>query len=106
LENEGDIELGLRLAASLRDFWIMSSRFLQAEGWTQRALARSATAPPRLRVKTLTTAGIILYYSSQQRRLQKQLLTEAIELARAVDDQSSLAWALIFMGVASVGQAG
>ena len=105
LENEGDIELGLRLVASLRDFWIMSSRFLQAEGWSQRALARSATVPPRLRIKALTTAGIILYYSSHQPALQKQLLKEAIELARVVDDRSNLAWALIFMGIASVGQA-
>jgi predicted ATPase/DNA-binding CsgD family transcriptional regulator len=102
---DGDLELGLRLLTALRDFLIMSGRFIQAEHWTQSALAQTSTLPPGLRVGALTTAGIVLYYSSQQRALQKQLLDEAVALAREVDDKLNLAWALIFLGVACVGQA-
>jgi tetratricopeptide (TPR) repeat protein len=101
---DGDVELGLRLVASLRDFWIMSSRFIQGENWTQCALSKAHAVDPHLRIRALTTAGIVLYYSSQQRALQKQLLEEAIDLARSTDDKLNMAWALIFLGVASVGQ--
>jgi predicted ATPase/DNA-binding CsgD family transcriptional regulator len=102
---DGDVELGLRLVAALRDFWLMSSRFMQAENWTQCALAKSKTLAPPLRIGALTTAGIVLYYSSQQRALQKRLLQDALELTRVADDQHNKAWALVFLGMASVGQA-
>lgn len=102
--DDGDVELGLRLVTALRDFWIMSSHFIQGENWTQRALAKSSGVSPHLRIGALTTAGIVLYYSSHERALQKQLLEEAIQLARAADDKRNLAWALAFLGVASVGQ--
>jgi tetratricopeptide (TPR) repeat protein len=77
---------------------------VQGENWTQRALSKSSAAPPELRVGALTTAGIILYYSSHERALQKRLLQEAVELARAIDDKLNLAWALLWLGIASVGQ--
>lgn len=102
--NDGDTELGLRLVTALRDFWMMSGRFMQAGYWTQRALSKASSAPPDLRVEVLTTAGIVLYYSSHERTLQKELLQEAITLARAADDRLNLAWALAFLGVASIGQ--
>jgi predicted ATPase/DNA-binding CsgD family transcriptional regulator len=104
LEENGDVVLGLRLVASLRDFWIMSSHFVQGENWTQRALSKATDAPAELRVAALTTAGIVLYYSSHERALQKQVLQEAVELARAVDDRLNLAWALIWLGIASIGE--
>lgn len=102
--DDNDIELGVRLTVSLRDFWVMSSRFVQAEDWTQRALAKSGAVSPRLQARAFMTAGMVLYYSSRQRTLQKQLLREAVELARAIDDRLSLAWSLISLGIASVGQ--
>lgn len=102
--DDNDIELGVRLAVSLRDFWVMSSRFVQAEHWTQRALSKASVVSPSLQASALTMAGIVLYYSSQYRALQKQLLKQAIELARAIDDRLNLAWSLISLGVASVGQ--
>lgn len=99
----GDIELGLRLVASLRDYWVMSGRFVQAESWTHRALSSSSSVPPGIRARVLTAAGLVLYHSPQ-RALQKQLLEEAVGLARMGDDRLSLAWALIFLGSASVEQ--
>jgi predicted ATPase/DNA-binding CsgD family transcriptional regulator len=93
----GDVELGLRLVASLRDFWAMSGRFSQGQKWTQRALSECEAAPPHLQVRILTAAGVLLYIWSQ-RELQKQFFKDAIALARELDDGPNLAWALIFLG--------
>jgi non-specific serine/threonine protein kinase len=98
-------ELGLRLVGALRDFWIMSSRFIQGQHWAERALSNGTTVSPRLRLRVLITAGAVLYYSSPQRALEQRLLEEASDLARAVDDTLNLAWALIYWGGAFVGQA-
>ena len=54
----GDVELGLKLVASLRDYWVMSSRYIEGEQWTQQALAKSEHISPTLRSRLLTTAGI------------------------------------------------
>ncbi len=97
----GDVELGLRLVASLRDFWAMSGRFTEGQKWTQQALSESGSVPSPLQVRVLIAAGVVLYISSQ-RVLQKQLFEEAIELARRLEDKFNLAWALIFSGAACI----
>lgn len=96
-------ELGLRLVAALRDFWIMSGRFIEGEQWTQRGLAVSQKHPPALRARVYIAAGLVLFYSSQ-RPQTKQLLEQAVELSREVDDRLIFAWALIFLGGSSMGQ--
>ncbi|MBZ0282349.1 MAG: LuxR C-terminal-related transcriptional regulator [Anaerolineae bacterium] len=98
----GDVILGLRLVASLRDYWIMSSGFTDGKMWTQRALTNCQTVPPDLHVRVLTTAGMIHFYLSN-RDLQKQLLQKAVQIARARTNPLNLAWALTFLGSASIG---
>jgi predicted ATPase/DNA-binding CsgD family transcriptional regulator len=93
----GDVELGVRLVGSLRDFWTMSGRFTQGQKWTQRALSEIDSVPPHLQVRTLLAAGALLYISGDRER-QKQLFEEAIALARKIGDQFNLAWALSFLG--------
>jgi predicted ATPase/DNA-binding CsgD family transcriptional regulator len=105
LLESGDFETGIHMIATLRDFWVMSSRFVQGRIWSQRALAHLEAVSPVLRVRVLTTAGILLYYSSGHQSRQKTLLDEAIDLARALGDKRQLAWALMFRGTASIGQA-
>lgn len=100
----GDTELGVQLVVSLRDFWVFSSHFVQADYWTHRALSKADSLPINLRIELLTSVGRIFYYLSQP-ELQKQLLEEAIYLARQIDDKSNLAWALTFLAIAEVGQA-
>jgi predicted ATPase/DNA-binding CsgD family transcriptional regulator len=99
----GAVESGLRLVAALRDFWMMSSRFIQAENWSQRALSKSENASPHLRIRALITVGMSIYYTSHDRELQKQILQQAIDLARAVNDKLNLAWALALLGISYVG---
>ena len=100
----GDIELGLKLVASLRDYWVMSSSYIEGEQWTQQALAKSEQTSPSLRSRLLTTAGYILFTSVEPLR-GRQLLEEAVPLARSANDKLSLAWALTFLGSACIGQA-
>ncbi|HVO43600.1 MAG TPA: LuxR C-terminal-related transcriptional regulator [Aggregatilineales bacterium] len=100
----GDVEIGLRLIAALRDYWIMSSRYVEGEEWLRRALPKSEGASPNVRAKILSAAGAVLFYAVQ-RSSGKQFLEEAIELAREVDDRLTLAWALIFLGAFAIGQA-
>ncbi len=98
----GDVILGLRLVASLRDYWIMSGGFTDGQMWTQRALTNCQTVPPDLHVRVLTTAGMI-HFSLSNRDLQKQLLQKAVQIARARTNPLNLAWALTFLGSASIG---
>jgi non-specific serine/threonine protein kinase len=96
---DGDTELGMRLVASLRDFWVMSGRFAQGQNWTQRALKKSSSVSFHLQVRVLIAAAGVLYVTSRQ-ELQKQLLEEAVRLARVIDDRIELAWALVFLSMA------
>jgi predicted ATPase/DNA-binding CsgD family transcriptional regulator len=96
-----DVELGLRLVASLRDFWVMSGRFTEGQRWTQRALPEAGSVPPHLQGRILIAAGAVLYISSQP-VLQKHLFEEAIELARKFNDKLNLAWALTFLGATCI----
>jgi len=98
----GDVMLGLRLVASLRDYWIMSGGFTDGKMWTQRALTNCQSVPPDLHVRVLTTAGMIHFYLPN-RDLQKQLLQKAVQIARARTNPLNLAWALTFLGSASIG---
>jgi predicted ATPase len=94
--------LGLRLAAAVRDFWIMSNRFVEAEEWLRQALALCRAAAPELRVRVLTAAGIVFFYAPGGAH-ENELLAEAIEEARRIGDEASLAWALTFQGAAAIG---
>lgn len=99
---DGQAVLGLRLAAVLRDFWVMSSRFTEGQRWTQQALARSNEALPGLRARLLTAVGYLMFTSTDPLR-GKAYLEEAVTLAREGDDRQTLAWALTFLGSASIG---
>jgi predicted ATPase/DNA-binding CsgD family transcriptional regulator len=100
----GDVEVGLRLIVALRDYWIMSSRYVEGEGWLRRALPTLEGVPPSTRAKVLTTAGLVLFYAVQ-RSSGKQYLEKAIALAREAGDRLTLAWALIVLGAFAIGQA-
>jgi non-specific serine/threonine protein kinase len=100
----GDVEIGLRLIVALRDYWIMSSRYVEGEEWLRRALPKSEEASPNLQAQVLSTAGVVLFYAVQ-RSSGTQYLAKAIALARKTGDRLTLAWALIFLGAFAIGQA-
>jgi non-specific serine/threonine protein kinase len=100
----GDVEIGLRLVNALRDFWLMSSRYVEGEQWVRRAMPHLAQVAPAVQTSVLCTGGIVLFYAVQ-RAAGRQYLEQAIELARAAGDRLTLAWSLSFLGAFSIGQA-
>ena len=52
---DGDIELGLRLAAALRRFWHVRGYFEEGRRWLEQALAKDSRAPAR--AKALEAVG-------------------------------------------------
>lgn len=100
---DGDVDVGLRLIAALRDFWVMSGRFMEGERWTQRGLQESKDALLALRARVYTAAGFVLSFSSR-RALAGQTMEEAVAIAREADNRLVYAWALTFRGGASIGQ--
>jgi non-specific serine/threonine protein kinase len=100
----GDIPTGLRLAAALRDYWIVSSHhYADGERWIRRAMALSEPFSPGLRAKVLCAAWLISFYSAQGDS-RKELLLEAAALARQAGDRHTLAWSLMFAGACSIGR--
>lgn len=104
---QDDTELGLRLVSVLRDFWIMSDRFIEGVYWTEAALSKIETAQPSLRAKIYIASGYIGYYASRgEARIQaRQRLYDAAHVAGTADEQGLRAWALILFGAYSIGEA-
>lgn len=103
---QDDAELGLRLVAALRDFWIMSNRFIEGGYWTEAALTKIETAAPVLRAKIYIAIGYIGYYASRgEARIQaRQRLQDAARIAGEINEHGLRAWALILFGAYSIGQ--
>ncbi|RCK72700.1 MAG: TPR repeat:Bacterial transcriptional activator domain:Tetratricopeptide TPR_4 [Anaerolineae bacterium] len=59
----GNILLGLRLAATLTDFWELRGQLTAERGWLEALLRRAGeAAEPTLRAKALRGAGKVAYY--------------------------------------------
>lgn len=94
---ESDPTLGLELVASLWHLWDERGRLLEAERWANAALARSAAAPPPLRIEVTTAAARFAQDRGDFTR-SRFLFEEVLALARASDDTPALASALSQLG--------
>ena len=56
---DGDLELGLRLAGALNRFWMMRGHLSEARHWLDRALPRCFDLPIEVRAKALNAAGVL-----------------------------------------------
>jgi predicted ATPase/DNA-binding XRE family transcriptional regulator len=99
LSTQGQIDLGLRLAAALEWFWILSSRFGEGNVWLERALTlcRQFELAAPLYAKVLRVAGgMATFWNDYARAIP--LLEESIGLAREVGDRTSAAEVLLYQG--------
>ncbi|MCX8061987.1 MAG: tetratricopeptide repeat protein, partial [Anaerolineales bacterium] len=65
LQEQGNAQLGLRLAAALPNFWEARGQFAVEKGWLETLMQRaSKTASQALRAKALRAAGRLAYYQS------------------------------------------
>jgi non-specific serine/threonine protein kinase len=92
-------ELALRLATALGYFW--EARGYMAEGRLQleEALARAPAADPHLRARALSRLGGLLAWVSSDVEHPTAVLTVALDLARSIQDPSTIARSLSYLGV-------
>lgn len=98
---ETQTEAKLRLIAALRDFWIMSGRFIEGQKWGMRAVSRHGEAPDSVRARALTSGGLAHFFAADRIPAQK-LLQAALDIAYPLEDDAILGWALTFMGATSI----
>jgi predicted ATPase/DNA-binding SARP family transcriptional activator len=88
--DEGDVEDEVRLAAALRQFWIVRGHLDEGRRFFERVVADSAAASPALHAEALMHGGPFLY---RQGRLEqaKAWWEEALEIFRERGDVANVA---------------
>ncbi|HEV2358290.1 MAG TPA: LuxR C-terminal-related transcriptional regulator [bacterium] len=89
-------ERGLRLAVTLRRFWEIRAYFAEGRAWLEGMIAAGGQAPPALRSRALTSAGILAYRQGDYQQVFV-LCSEGLSIAEAHSDASASALALHFL---------
>ncbi len=93
---QADASIGLRLAASLSEFWYYEGSISQSRKWIEVALKRVDQAPPEIHAKMLNGASMLAFVFGQHER-GKQLNQEALAIARQSGDRYNQACALLWL---------
>jgi tetratricopeptide (TPR) repeat protein len=94
---QGDGELGLRLANALGRFWELRGHLTEGRTWLETMLEVGAAAPTRLRAAALDTAGWLAFNQADYRRAMA-LHEEALALRRELGDRNGIAASLHALG--------
>jgi predicted ATPase/DNA-binding CsgD family transcriptional regulator/transcriptional regulator with XRE-family HTH domain len=92
-------ERALRLATALGYFWEVRGYTAEGRRWLEETLARAPEADPGLRARGLSWLGFLLIWSADEPDYPKAILSEALELARSVQDRETIARSLMHLGV-------
>jgi predicted ATPase/DNA-binding SARP family transcriptional activator len=93
LDGDGDPNVGAELAAELGWHWVLRGRSNVAARWLQRALElRDRVAPPS--VAAVYVAYAALTYSTSDLEASRRCASEAVAIARKIDDRDLLGEAL------------
>jgi DNA-binding CsgD family transcriptional regulator/tetratricopeptide (TPR) repeat protein len=84
-----------RLARALTEFWELRGHFSEGRAWLERALVGMQPSPER--AKALLEAGTLAIWQGELDRAH-DLLTESLMLAREVDNEKGVAYALMMLG--------
>lgn len=93
----GIIENGLRIAATLRFYWEYRGHDLEGFNWLERLLAVDQEVSHAIRAKALERAGDLAINVTSGERA-RALCSEALILARQINDQATIAWTLSDLG--------
>jgi predicted ATPase len=85
LDERGDGERLLRLAAAVRYFWFLHTYPAEGWSWLERALAAAPDADPAIRLKAMSYAGFLALVNGDRERCA-ELRTASLALARALGD--------------------
>ena len=97
---EGDPEVTLRLASSLRLFWEVRGHFSEGFRWLEEALPRAAGAAPEVRMRALSASGTIAFRLGKV-EVSEERWEEALEIARELGDDLWIARLLSDLGTAA-----
>jgi len=101
LTDDGDIEVGQRLAGSLAWFWYLRGRLQEGRMWAERVVARGADAPVGPgRARALFAIGGMSLMQGDAAAAHLPL-EQSVRLFGERHDQGRLAQALVFLGMAS-----
>jgi non-specific serine/threonine protein kinase len=96
--SDGDSSaLGLRLAASLREFWFVRGYYSEGLAWLDSLLARDVSGEPESRLRALEAASELAMKVGQV-ALAGRYAGEAVARAREADDGVAMARALLMLG--------
>jgi predicted ATPase len=99
----GDVEKGARLVSAIDYFLYYKDRFVEGYRWINRLLKTIDEIAPEYQARLLLAAGR-LSYNIGDVEPNKAFCRQALALAQELDDRGSAAWALIYLGGASVGR--
>jgi predicted ATPase/class 3 adenylate cyclase len=97
LRDSEDPASELRLAATLRDFWVARGPLGEGRLWLDDALVRTAGQEDCMRVKAMSGAAWIAFESGDYARATG-LTGESLALAQRLDDREGIAFALNDLG--------
>jgi predicted ATPase len=87
---------GLRIAASLKYFWVYNGLAADGLKWILLALDEEDSQTPELRADLLTSASALSDYSFAKQNA-KEMLGEAIDIYEQLGDENKIAWALTYL---------
>jgi predicted ATPase/DNA-binding CsgD family transcriptional regulator len=102
LLDHDETELALRLATALGYFWLDRGYIAEGRRQLEEAVIKVPEADPRLRARSLSRLGALLIWMDDQAEHPRAVLTEALELARSVQDPLTIARSLSLLGVLGV----
>jgi tetratricopeptide (TPR) repeat protein len=98
LTDEGDVALGLRLAARLWWVWFVRGHYSEGRQWLGALLARDCTAPPDVRASALEGAGVLAKDQGDHDEAER-LIEKSLALRRGLGDKDMVAGTLTNLGI-------
>jgi predicted ATPase/DNA-binding SARP family transcriptional activator len=99
----GEMGIGLRLAASLWEFWWVRGYLAEGRRWLDEALARGASEPPDLRARALHAAASLATRQGDYERAA-ELSEQSLALWEELGDVSGTARSLLSLGTVAAEQ--
>ncbi len=99
--DEGRYEAGLRLVASLEDFWYQRGYASEGRRWLEDLLARASSASMALRARALEVLGLLTHYQGEESQALA-LFESAYILHSSAGNERGAAWALSHQGLAAI----
>jgi predicted ATPase/DNA-binding SARP family transcriptional activator len=99
----GEIEIEVRLAAALRQYWIVRGELSEARRAFEGAVERSGNADPALRALAHVNAGLFPYRQGDLEQA-KEHFTTALGLYRRLGDEAESGRCLAELGAVAIGE--